>query len=170
MSQEPRVIAILAACSLALLGGTSWWSSIETDRLARSRESLQECLGLAARLAAARESPETTAAARASEDELSQRFEAWSREAGLRAEQVEQIDPRAPRRLADTDYLIEGADIELSRVSLAELAKLASLVERSDRRLRFSSLRLSAPREDDGAELWQAELALTYLRHAPRSR
>lgn len=171
VSRSTTYLAVLFVVAIGALAGASWWAYDVQQRVLRAQDTLFDCRRLAGQILARREAPETAADNRTGEDELAKRFEAWSRGAGLDANQVERIDPVSPRRPGDTDYLIEGADIELARVTLPQLAELAQSIAREDPRLRVSRLRLTSPRSatEEGQERWRVELALTYLRHSPKS-
>lgn len=173
MTRSTASLAVLFVVAIGALVGASWLAHDAEQRVLRAQDTLLDCRRLAGQILARRDAPETAADNRAGEDELAKRFEAWSRGADLEANQLERIDPVSPRRLGDTDYLIEGADIELAGVTLSQLAELAQSVAREDPRLRVSRLRLTSPRsasvEGGGPERWRVELALTYLRHSPKS-
>lgn len=171
MLRHQSIWVALIALAAAWLGFSEWRLIAATGRRAAAIESLERCRELSARIVIERQNPETAAADSQAEEELSQQVESWAAHAGLGASSVERIDPIAPRRLNDTDYVVEGADIELGEARLDQLARLAASVERDDPRLAISSLRISAPRGEaaDRDERWRVELALTYLRHAPKS-
>jgi hypothetical protein len=169
-----RLFIVLFTMSTAALAAAGWRAQTLAGHVRSAQVTLEESKKLAGRIVAQRDAPETATAARRSEEELSQRIESWSRGAGIDARQLVRIDPLSPRRVGDTDYLVEGADIELAEVTLPQLAMLASAVARDDQRLTVSQLRLTTPRsstaKDTTEETWRVELALTYLRYSPKSR
>lgn len=169
-----RLYALLLATALGTLVAMGWRAYTLTERVRVAEATLLESKRLASRIVAQRDAPETATAARQSEEELSQRVESWSRGAGIDARQLVRIDPLSPRRVGDTDYLVEGADIEMAEVTLPQLALLAATVAREDKRLTLSQVRLTTPRtaeaKEAAEETWRVELALTYLRYSPKSR
>lgn len=158
-------VVLAAACVLlALRAGAT------ADRLQSERDSLAECKRIVSKISAAKLAPETASGTQQPEEELSRRIESWAKQAGVGPRQMIRIDPVSPRRAGDSDYLVQGHEVELASLSLPHLAQFAAVVRRDDARLRVSRLRLSPSRTPGSeSEGWQAEIALTYLLHSPKS-
>lgn len=175
MKPSPTLTAVimLNLLLLATILFGAWRSHSLQNRLDESVAALTECRQLVDRIKAARSAPEIASEQQTNEEELTRRIEAWASQAGIRGEQVLRIDPLPGRRSGDSDYLVQGVDVELGKITLPQLAAFSQSVRSEDSRLRVSQLRLSAlePLQigAGSTETWDGEIALTYLLHSPRS-
>lgn len=159
---------------LALAAGAFGWQARRTATDAAAAErTLAECRQLATEIRALDDGPAKAELAQRPVEELTQLVETWAKQVGIEADNLLRVEPHAPRRVGDTDYLEQGAKVELRDVSLLQLAQFADCVASAEDQLRVTDLRLTAPRQESiehsGEETWQAELVLASLVYAPRS-
>jgi hypothetical protein len=88
-------------------------------------------------------------------------------EAGVPAENIERITPEMPRRIGDTAYKETPTRVHLRKISLQQLVTLTHALLSADAGLRADSIRLTSPRQAEGADQWTTELVLGYLIYDP---
>jgi hypothetical protein len=164
---------------ILLLGSAGWLSFTHyragQDAFLAAQSELDTATSLARQIVLLRQKPDRATMQSRSDQSLAQTIEASAVASGLAREQVARIEPHAPRRLGDSDYLEHATVVQLDNVTLSQLATtLAALRSGAagPEQLRVSSLRISAPYQDDspgGVEPWNAELTLTYLVYSPKT-
>ncbi len=173
MRQALLIYTLLLAVALMVTGGISWKNYQASARLAKSQEATAECFRIAKRIHALKTAPDLATETTESEEELTQKIEVWASTASIKPNQIILIDPLSPRRISDSDYLLQGVEVSLQNTSLEQLASFSRAIQAKDKRLKVSELSLSAPRsiirQNQKEETWQIELQLTYLRLSPKS-
>lgn len=152
----------------------SYWSRIQAEqRLSEEAANTREIHQVADRIQALRQSKQRALLQFKPSDELNRLLDEWTQQVSIPPEKLVRIDPQVPRRIGDTAYLEQVTELEVFQVPLPKLIQLAQLAETQELGLKLASIRISPPRSipsnGDEQELWNAELALTYLIYSPKS-
>lgn len=163
---------------LALLALAAWSvvycrQSVQVAEAAA--QELAACQDLADKISRLRDRPAMAGVADMQLQDLARIIEEAAVNAKLDREQLVRIWPEAPRRLGDSPYLEKNTQVLVRDASLEQLVRfLVSLVsakverERTvDRELTVTSLRITAPRQNEGANRWTVEAVFSYLIYAP---
>jgi len=94
-------------------------------------------------------------------------IETAAKDADIELHSLIRISPEPPRRLGDTVYKEKPTQVFLKDITLKQLVGLVHNLLTSKNNLEVKALRLAAPRPDDTADNWTAELVLTYLIYDP---
>jgi hypothetical protein len=168
MTPEKRQM-VLMGLMLAMLAVAAVWA---VDAMASSRRAaeadaadLAVCRDLAAELAALRKQPAVASSEAIDVQQLGDRIQAASQQAGL-ASQLEGVFPQSPRRMGDSPYVQKPTSLSLRGVTLGQLATFVFQLT-SDGALNVRDLRLRSRTGDPDDSLWDAEATLTYLIYQP---
>ena len=165
-----------AACLLVLFLG---FSSLRlADRRAAYEgavQSLQEAASLVDQMKLLRAKPDKAALQSRSDRTLAEQIERAAVAAGIAREQIARIEPQAPRRAADADYLEHSTILQLDSVPLKQFAAALTSLRLGSQGLsdlKVSTLRIAAPYQAGDAssdERWNIELTLTYFVYSPKT-
>ena len=168
MTRRKVILAGAVLLGLAVVAGWCCARAARADRTAgQVRTDLAEIRIIAARIEAVRSRPTMADEQERLSDEVTGLVEAAARQAGIDKRDLVRITPLSPQRVGDTVYKEKPTTVEVSNVSLTQLMKLVHVLLSDGRGLKAKSIRLSAPRHDDTAETWTAEVVLTYLIYDP---
>lgn len=167
----PRRHLLYAAMLLAvLLGGLL----LSHQRLAKAHraalaaaEDFGQCQRLVHRLEVLSRKPALAGDAEPQLVELTRRIEQAAEAALLAPNTLQRITPEAPRRLGDSVYKEKPTQLLLRQVSLRQLTTFLHGLAAQDAGLEVRSVRLSASREQETADVWSAEVTVAYLIYAP---
>lgn len=170
-------ISRLAGVMLAGFVALSIWSYLQLKQnrgaSAAAAASLQECRELAGQIHDLRAQPLRAGLWAHSRTELAERIEESANNAQVPFAHVMRIDPLGARRIDNTAYLQQATSVQLESITLKQLVTLVSSLTESDGGLQVPAIRLlvskNAPRASTGAEIWDAEVTLTYLIFSPTS-
>ncbi|WP_442483032.1 hypothetical protein [Aeoliella sp. SH292] len=159
-------LSLVAACAWSL-----WYRWTMENRLATELENLIACQKAARQILELRQQKQRALLKTKPSEELNRKIAAWAQEAGIEAKGIARIEPQEARRVGDSQYLEQVTELEVLSVPLASVIRFAQLAEQSDDSPKLTDLRLSPPRitAEDQAEVWNAEVALTYLIYSPKS-
>jgi hypothetical protein len=154
-----------------LLAGAAGWSAnwMAAQRaVARSAaRDLAECKRLAEQIRELRRKPNVASSEALGDQELGKRIAEASRQARFDSVPADVLHP-APRRVGDSPYLRKPTVLRLDKVALPQLVVfLYQVTEESS--LNVRSLKLTAPRGEANARVWDARVTLTYLIYEPAS-
>ncbi len=93
-------------------------------------------------------------------------IESTVKSAGVDAK-VRRIASEKPRRLGDSAYKEQPTQVSLPPITLKQLVALGLDLSSPEVGLNLETIRLSAPRDADTGDLWNAEVVLTYLIYDP---
>ena len=168
----------LTVIALLVAGGFCYLHLVEGSREnGRAADNLQKATALADQISILRQKPSRVAALSRSERSLAKTVEQAAASVQVGPASIARIDPQAPQRAGDSDYLEHATVVQLEGVTLRQsaalLARLCSLRGGPDR-LHCTSIRASThyQAKPDGAaeELWNVELRLTYFVYSPNKR
>ncbi len=176
MNNAPRSSRTLFLLLLLPLGlfdvwaGWNWHASREDAFAARGHWAASENLAL--KIEALRTSPVQVEEQVQSRADLARLVETAANEVGLERTRIVRIDPGDPRRLAESDYLEQGTDIELREVPLKQVVEFTIVLGNSGPGLGVSTLSLRVPPGADATpqnqELWNVQLLLTSRSYDPK--
>ncbi len=162
---------ILLGMMAGLLALAALWSyqQMEARKLSaqQAQADLVDCRSLAGKIRQSRAVPCLATSKEPAASESIAQIEQAVRSAGIAPNSLDRITPEMPRRVGDTAYKEKPTQVQLRKVSLRQVAALAYNLRIADVALNTGSVRLSAPRDDDTTDLWNAELVLTYLIYDP---
>lgn len=168
--------SLLPLLLVGALGATCWsfWSRSQAEqRLNEELANTTAVQRVAQRIQSLRQSKQRALLQSKPSDELNRMLDEWTRQVAIPPEKLVRIDPQEPRRVGDTAYLEQVTELEVFQVPLSKLVQLAQVAETQETGLKLASMRISPPRsnptKDGEEELWNAELALTYLIYSPKS-
>lgn len=161
-------VGLLVACA---------WSYFDRTRAGRGlradTENLAACQHAAGQIERLRQQKQRALLKSKPTDELNRKVDDWARQAQIDPQRLVRIEPQAPRRVGDSQYLEQVTELEVVGATLPMLIRLAQLAEQAEEGIKLTSLRISPPRSSsestDESETWNAELALTYLIYSPKS-
>ena len=162
-----RRFVILLALLATVLGGIAAWSwsylagerdrALEAERdLQRGRQMVQQIRQLSKQPAVVREREQL-------QTETIALVESAARLAGI---SVSNYAHERPRRVGDTAYKEASIQIMLRKVPLKQLVQMVHKLMATTA-LQARSVRLSAPRQDEGGDPWNVDLVLSYLIYEP---
>jgi len=165
-----RMVMLLAVLG-ALLAGLALWSygylGSRRAMAAAARDDLAACRRLAAEIARLRRGPTLACDSERIASEVNSLVETAAREAGLPARSLVRIMPAPAQRLGDTVYREKPTQVILKRARLKQIVRLLWKLEHGDASLGVKSLALRAAQPQDDADLWNADVTLTYLVYEP---
>lgn len=166
--KRKTVLVVVTGVLLAVLAGWSYGRLFDArTEAARVRKELASCDALAARIEQLRTRPNRAGAAEMELSVMAGRIERAAGAAGLAAETIVRIWPEPARRAGDTVYREKPTQVLLREVGRRQLTAFLHALTAGDSELTVRSLRLSAPRERQDEDVWNAEVVITYLIYAP---
>jgi hypothetical protein len=172
---SPLLMNLLSVVVVATAG----WFSLDhyqqrREAFERLSSEVQQASHLARQIELLRLKPDRAASQSRSEQSLAEAIEKATASAGLAREQIARIEPQQPRRAGESDYLEHGTVLQLDGVPLPQLASMLTALRSGEglQQLRVSTLRLAAPfqtAQSQDAEVWNAELTLTYYVYSPKT-
>lgn len=99
--------------------------------------------------------------------EIHQRIEAAAEAAGLQSTALDRIHPEGPRRVGDSNYLEAPVRLRITRVEMRQIITLLHRLADDGSGLLVRQVRLSAPRGEEPANVWNVEITLAYLLYQP---
>lgn len=177
MPAEVNRSTLLTTVILVGMVGVCAWSYFHrgaaANRLETDLDNLAVCQHTAEKISHLRQQKQRAQLQTKPTSELNRKIETWAGEVGIEPKRLARVEPQEPRRVGDTQYLEQVTELELMGVTLEQVVRLAQLAEGSDEGMKFNSLRISPPRSAAPAEgepeMWNAEVALTYLIYSPKS-
>jgi hypothetical protein len=165
------LVSVVALSLVAACASSVWYRWTMENRLATERENLLACQTAARQILDLRQQKQRALLKTKPSEELNRKIAAWAQEAGIEAKGIARIEPQEARRVGDSQYLEQVTELEVLSAPLASVIRLAQLAEQSEDSPKLTDLRLSPPRitAEDQAEVWNAEVALTYLIYSPKS-
>ncbi|MEX2672297.1 MAG: hypothetical protein WD294_09335 [Phycisphaeraceae bacterium] len=164
---EARKHALLYGMLLVMLAVAAVWNftaMTEQRALAHAQaEDLLVCATLADQIKTLRTGPGVASSEAKNVQELGQRIEAASQQAGLSGELVGVAWQNASR-IGETDYVRKPVRLSLRGVSLPQMTTFLHHVTNASA-VAVRDLRISG--RNDASETWQAEAALTSLVYQP---
>jgi hypothetical protein len=161
MSRRITRILVLVLLCLAMVSLWSWGRMTDQRRsAARAAEDLALSRATAGRIEQLRQRP-SLGTSREPHQELSRRIEQAAAAAQLGTGSLERIGSEQQRRLSDS-VAERSRPVFLRQVTLRQLMTFMHTLTEENPGLQIGSLRLSAPRGEEGGELWRAEMTLSY--------
>jgi len=165
-----RMVMLLAVLGGFLVALAAWsYGYLGTRRAtaAAARKDLIACRRLAADIARLRRGPTLACDSERVASEVTGLVETAAREAGVPASSLVRIMPAPAQRVGDTVYKEKPTQVILKRASLKQVVRLLWKLEHGDTPLGVKSLMLRAAQPQDDADLWNADVTLTYLVYEP---
>lgn len=162
------------AC-VGLLGADLWlgratWQHWEQSQAAESQ--IAELERTARQILELRDRPIKVETDLRTSDALARLVEEGAKQVGLKSEQIVQIDPGDPRRVAETEYLEQRTEVELREATLRQIVEFTIALEKTGKSLTVPQLSLRVPPGQETAtgpqELWNAQLLLTSRIYEPK--
>jgi hypothetical protein len=153
-----------------LVGAAMWnvsWMLRQRDNARQIRGDLAACEDEATGIEALRGKPKLAATESLGVQQLGERIEAASREAGLAPAMLEGVFPQTAQRLADSPYLQKPTMLTFRGVALPQLAGFLYHLNDRATKLAVRDLRLRSPRGESDGSAWDADVTVTYLIYAP---
>ena len=172
---SPLLMNLLMASSLVMIG---WLAFGHYDQRRRGYEELvaelEQTSSLGRQIEILRLKPDRVASQSRSDQSLAESIEKSTATAGMTRESISRIEPQQPRRSGDSDYLDHSTVVQLDGITLPQLASMLLELRKGEglAQLRVSTLRLAAPFQTappGDAEVWNAELTLTYFVYSPKT-
>lgn len=136
-------------------------------------QNLAECRELASEISKLRGRPSQITLQAQSGAELARQIESAAQVAQVPNNCVVRIDPQPARRIGESPYKEQPANLELRAVTLKQLVQFLQTLQEGGAGLRTRSMRLIAPRQEatapSDAETWMAEVTLTSMIFAPKN-
>jgi len=165
-----RMVTLLAVLAV-LLAALALWSyeylGSRRAMAAAARDDLAACRQLAAEVARLRQGPALACDSERIASEVNSLVETAAREAGLPARSLVRIMPAPAQRLGDTVYKEKPTQVILKRASLKQIVRLLWKLASGESPLGVKALTLRAVQPQDEADLWNADVTLTYLVYEP---
>ena len=171
-SREPRLIQLLLAGLLAVVG-VAYWQMTRAELVAKEAiANLTACRGLITRIGDLQYQPQLAALEARSTTDMARRIETAAKMAKIRSQCLVSIEPQAARRLAKLPYQEQPTAVEVKDVTLSTLVAFLHKLASEAPKLSVNSFRLFSPRhevlgKEKKEELWRAEIVLTYLVYSP---
>lgn len=168
MTRRRLILLTILGALLALTVAWSYQYMVTQKEAAlAARNDLAEGLGILGRIEQISRQPTLATDREKLTTETTTLIETAAQAAQILPASLKRISPEAPRRVGDTVYKEKPTRVMLQSVSLRQLAGLAAAAPLEQAGLNVESIRLTAGREADAADLWDAELVLTYLVYDP---
>jgi hypothetical protein len=159
---------------LVVLSILSTWLVLRNKYKAMAAvHDLNECQALADAIVRLRQHPSRAGLAEQSRTDFAHALEEAASCAELPFELITRIDPQAPQRIQNTAYLKQAAQVNIAELSLSQLITMLSTI--TDGGLHVERIRLIAANDPQTrlkpatAELWNAEVTLTYLIYSAKA-
>lgn len=167
-SKKASGILLILVAALALSSVLAWTQMIRARETARrSGDDVQACRMLAKQIRTLRDRPVAASDQAVQSPQLAKRIEEAGTLAGIARSSFDRIDPQSPRRLDRSVYSEVPTRVSLRQVSLRQVVNLLYNLGDTGAGLDTREIRLTAPREEAGSDLWHAELTLAYLMYDP---
>jgi len=169
-----RRTLMLLGVMVALLATLAGWSSYRVRVLQSAvQEQAQltaECRRLIDQITWLSQQPNQAGAGEVQLHELTAVIEKAADRAGIDRQQLVRVWPEQSRRAGDSPYLQVPTQVLIRAASLEQLSRFLLDLEGSSLGLRVTSLRLTAPHEQETSELWTLETTISYLIYAPTTQ
>lgn len=173
MTTRRRHTIELAILIVGLIG-LVFWSGL---RLLNQRAAaitaaadLQRCEDLAQRIRTLENKSRLAGAQEIPMDELARPIEQAARSARIdTAQSLVRVVPESPRRIGDSSYKEAATQVQLRQITLGQLVAFLHSASSNGTGLETTSIRLSAPRDQENGEHWTVETTLSYLIYSPKS-
>jgi len=168
MTRRVTILMLLLAVGACL--ALAWSCAYMSDRRRAALVAfadLGKCYEMAGRIEALNKLPTMAIEHELLAAETTGLIEKAARSAGVPAAGLVRITPEAPVRLADTAYKEKPTQVLLRNVTLKQLVTLVHKLACANQALHPKSIRIAAPRAEETANRWTAEVVLTYLIYDP---
>ena len=163
-----RLLAILLI--LAAAAGLSWsycFMAAKRSYALAAGADLENCREMTGKIESIANRPALASGSERLADEIHGLIEKAARSAGIGAEGVVRISHEQPQRLGNSAYKEKPTLVTLKNVSLQQLADMLYGLYGQDNGLSAKVVRLTTPAAEDASNLWNAEVAVTYLIYDP---
>lgn len=162
------MLAVLGAMLVLTAGWTYQYMMAGRSSAVAASDELADGLSMMAQIDQISRQPRLAADREKLSTETTSLIEAAAEAAGIdKGASLRRFSYPAPRRLGNSAYKEMSTQVQLQSVSMKQLVDLASAPSLQEAVLNVESIRISAPRESDDADNWNAELVLTYLVYDP---
>ena len=165
------LLGLSTLVGLALLG--YWRMNAAAAAMRAAARDVGECRRLVAEIAGLQELPQFAALEPDSSSLIGQRIEQATKDARLEPASLIRIQPQPSFRMGNSDYRLWPTRLELSQVTLEQVASFAHSLADEERGLTVGDLRIWTTSSASSAgmqESWSSEITLTQVTFSPTSR
>jgi len=171
---KSRLTSLLFLLALCLLGASVWaWAQQgkAADAASRAASDVELCQKLSTRIQSLRQRPKLAGSREIEIADLTRRIEHAAQLAQIPTSALTRIAPQPAIRVTDNLYQEKPTQLALRSITLKQITTfLHHLSSASDgANLQIKDLRLTAPRDGQGNDLWSAEATVSYLIYSPQA-
>ena len=170
MNQGKRMALYLAVAGL-LLAMLCFWSA---GRLASARAAklsaendLARCRQIASSLSSIQNRPALSGSSQHEMEELSHQIESAAQKASIPPQSIVRIWPEPARRVGESVYKEKPTQVLLKKVTMQQVAGFLYTLTGEGDALSAKSIRLTPLQDDKGANLWTADVSVSYFVYDP---